>query len=61
MEKSLKKCTPKLVPDAFLILEINPKQSLHARNSSRNKTLRKKIIKKLQKVNFNFSFEPSLF
>ena len=36
----------KLVPDLYIILVINPKQPLHAGNSLKNKTFRKKIIKK---------------
>ena len=35
----------KLVPDLFFILVNNPKQSLHARNSFKNKIFWKKIIK----------------
>ena len=50
----------KLVPDRFFILVNNPKQSLRARNSFRNKIFWKGIIKNLQKINF-FFFEPSRF
>ena len=36
----------KLAPDPFLILLINPKLPLDARNSSKNKVFWKSIIKK---------------
>ena len=36
----------KLVPDPFLILVNNTKQSLHTRNSFKNKIILNKIIKK---------------
>ena len=49
----------KLVPDPFLILVNNPKQSFHLRNYFKNKIFWKRIIKKPEKVNFIFSFEPS--
>ena len=50
----------KLVPDLFLILVNNPKQSLHARNSLEERYFERGLPKSLQ-VNFIFSFEPSLF
>ena len=37
MEKSCRKCAPKLVPDSFLIVVNKPKQPLHAKNSFENK------------------------
>ena len=46
MDKSCRKCAPKVVPDPFLIMVNNSKQPLHARNSFKNKTFRKRIIKK---------------
>ena len=36
----------KLVPDSYLILVNNPKQTLHATNSFKNKISWKKILKK---------------
>ena len=37
MEKSCKKCAPKLAVDPVFILLNNPKQPLHARNYFKNK------------------------
>ena len=48
----------KLILDLFLILENNPKQPLHARNSFINQIFWKRIIKKLYKRQLYFSFEP---
>ena len=39
MEISSQKCVKKQVPDAFLILVDNPKQSLHARNYFKSKII----------------------
>ena len=39
MERSCRKCAPKASPRPLLILVNNPKQSLHARNSFRNKNV----------------------
>ena len=46
MKKSCRKCAPKVIPDPFLILLKNPKQTLHAGNSFENKKFWKIIIKK---------------
>ena len=46
----------KLVPDLLLILIINPKQPLHARNY-----FKRQLLKSLKNVKFIFSFEPILF
>ena len=45
MEKSCRKCAPKLVPNPFLILMSNQKQPLYARNNFKNKKYWK-IVKK---------------
>ena len=45
MEKSCRKCAPKASPRTLFILVNNPKQSLHARNSFKNKIFSKGIIK----------------
>ena len=58
MEKSCRKCAL-TASDPFLILVTNPKQPLHARSSFENKIFWKRLIKKPEKVNFIFSFEPS--
>ena len=47
----------KLTPDHFLVW-YNPKQSLHARNSFKNRIFWKRIIKKVLKGSLYFSFEP---
>ena len=47
MEKSNRECAPKASPRPFFILVNNPKQSLHARNSFKNKIFSKGIIKSL--------------
>ena len=44
MEKSCKKYAPKAGPRLLFILINNPKQSLHARNSFKNKIFWKGII-----------------
>ena len=47
MEKSLRKCALKASPRLFFnILVNNPKQSLHAKISFKNKIFWKRIIKK---------------
>ena len=51
----------RLVPDTFLILVNNPKQSLHARNSFRNKHFERGLSKSLKKVNFFFLSNPVSF
>ena len=56
MENHAENVPQKLVPDPFLILVNNPKQPLHTRNY-----FEKGLSKSSKKVNFNFSFEPSLF
>ena len=50
-----------LVTEPFLILVNNPKQLLHARNSSKNKTLWKRLSKSYEKVNFIFLLNPAAF
>ena len=47
MEKSNREGAPKAGPRPFFILVNNPKQSLHARNSFKNKIFSKEIIKSL--------------
>ena len=42
----------KLVPDHFLILVNNPKQSLHARNSFKIRYFERGLSKKPKKFNF---------
>ena len=49
------------LPDPFSILRYKLKQSLQARNSFKSKIFWKMIIKKPEKVNFIFSFEPVPF
>ena len=61
MENHAENVHQRLVPDPFIILLNSPKQSLHARNSFENKIFVKRIIKKLKKVEFMFSFEASPF
>ena len=51
----------KLAPDPFLILLNNPKQPLHPTNSFQNNYSERGLSKSLKKVNFIFSFKPSLF
>ena len=51
-----RKCAPKASPRPFLILLNNPQQPLQARNS-----FERRLSKSLKKVQFIFSFEPSLF
>ena len=51
----------KLVPDPFFILVNNPKQSLRARNSFRNKIFWKGIIKNLQKIKLFLLLNPVAF
>ena len=45
MENHAENLHQKLVPDPFFILVNNPKQLLHARNSSKNKIFQQRIIK----------------
>ena len=59
MEKSCRKCAPKVSPRPFLILLNNPKQPLHARNSERY--FERGLSKSLKKATFIFSFETSPF
>ena len=49
MEKSCRKCAPKLVPDFFLILVNNPKQPLHRRNSFKIRYFERRLSKSLKK------------
>ena len=52
----------KLAPDPFLILVNNPKQSLHAKISFKNKLfLKRGLSKSLKKVNFIFALNPVSF
>ena len=46
----------KLVQDYFFILVNNPKQTLQARNSSKNKVYWKRIMKNLEKAFLYFLF-----
>ena len=57
MEKSCRKCAPKLAPEPFLILLNSPKQPLHARNYFKNKVFWKGIIKNLLKSELYFFFQ----
>ena len=51
----------KLVPDLFIILVNNPKQSLHATNILKVKYFERASSKSLKKGNLTFSFEHSPF
>ena len=51
----------RVVPDPLLILKDNQKQSLHARNSFRNKHFERGLSKSLTQINFISSFKPSAF
>ena len=53
--------TLKLVPDYFFILVNNPKQSLHATNTFKNKIFEKGLSKTLKKVNLFFPSNPVPF
>ena len=61
MENHAENVHQRLVPDPFLILVNNSKQSLYAINSFKNKIFWKRVVKKLKKVNFIFSFKPISF
>ena len=50
----------KLVPDPFLILVNDPKQSLHARNSFKNDILKEDYQKDFKKLILFFLSSPSL-
>ena len=58
MEKSCRKCAAKPSPIPFSNLVNNPNQPLHERNFLKNK---EDYQKRLKKVNFIFSYEPSPF
>ena len=59
--KSYRKCEPKASPRPFLILVNNPKQSLHAINSFKNKIFWKRIIKNAWKSKLYFFFWTQSF
>ena len=61
MENHAENVHQKLAPDPFLILLNNPKQPLDARNSFKKRNFERGLSKRLKKVKFIFSFEPSPF
>ena len=61
MEKSCRNVHQKLVLDPLLILVINPKHPLHARNSFENNILKKDCQKALKKLTLFFLLSPVSF
>ena len=56
MEKSFKAS-----PNPYFILVNNWKQSLHVRNSTKNKYFERGLSETFKKTDFIFSFKPSPF
>ena len=54
MEKSCRKCAPKTNPRSLLILVSNQKQSLHERNSFKDKILKEDYQKALKRLTLFF-------
>ena len=61
MEKSCRKCAPKTNPRSLLILVSNQKQSLHERNSFKDKILKEDYQKALKRLTLFFLSNPVPF